>query len=167
MRKLLILCLITFLSLPALAAEKESANTKTEKENKKSKKAKAKVLYYTLVDASVKPEETEFYVKSIFQARGKVKASIARSNNTRSGNMYTLPLAYGIGDKLTDSLVISNIVVSGGRYIEVYKPSTDEYYVLRMSYGKAKSRLIPKNKKSKSQPKIGHKTSNMSKNSSK
>lgn len=158
MQKLfLLVSILAALSQSAAFAheEKQANENKKEEQNESTKKAEetkpeTKKIYYTLVDKSVKPEESEFYVKSIYRTRKSksdsstaIKALIARSNNTRSGVMFTLPIEYGIGDQLTENLKITKIELGVSRHIEVYDPDKDLYYVLRLSYGKAKSRLIP------------------------
>ena len=102
--------------------------------------------YYTLVDPSIKPDKDEFYVKTIYKINGIPKALIARSNEQRTGEMFNFPSEYNIGDHLSDNLLIKDIVFKRGKkYIEVYKISNNKYYILKISYGNAKSRLILKN----------------------
>ena len=102
----------------------------------------SKPVYYTLIDNNLKPDEDEFYVSSIYRARGKNKTKIARSKNSRSGDMFTFPQEYAVGDKLTDHLVIKNIIFDTGRYLEVEDTRTKKLYLLRLSHGLAKSKLV-------------------------
>lgn len=121
--------------------------------------------FYVLADRSIMPKEDEFYVKSLYRARsnrrakigirsnvgkrlkkgnkGAAKALIARSNNLRSGNLFNFPIEYSVGDKLTARLTITDIKLNGKRHVIVKDNKTDEKYLLRVSYGKAISRLVP------------------------
>ncbi len=124
--------------------EKQVEEKKASEEKIEEETTNTKPVYYTLVDKSIMPEETEFYVKSIFRSQGTVKAAIARSNSLRAGDMFIIPVAYNKGDKLTERLIIKDIKLGFGRHIEIQDSITGREYILRMSYGNAKSRLIPK-----------------------
>lgn len=105
-------------------------------------KEEIKPIYYTLVDKNLRPEETEYYLSSIYSVKGQPKALISRSNNTRAGEMFTFAVEYGMGDELSEDLVIKNIVLGRRKHIIVYQKSTQQYYMLKMSYGQATSRLV-------------------------
>ncbi len=101
--------------------------------------------YYELVDGNIKPAEDEFYVNSIYDVQNKIgKALVKRSTNQRSGEVFNASVEFGIGDLLSDDLVVDEIVVRPRKYIVVRRISTGELYYLRVSYGLSKSRLIPK-----------------------
>ncbi len=100
-----------------------------------------KPIYYELVQDNLKPEPDEFYVDSIFTIQGKPKASIARSQNKRAGELYDSYVTYGIGDYIAEGLKIHDIDIRL-KEVVVVKEATQEYYVLTISYGTATSRLI-------------------------
>lgn len=145
----LILCTVNFAQAePSKDKSKTSADQATDLNNEKTE-------YYSLVDPSIKPDNDEFYVKTIYKIKGVPRALIARSNNKRSGEMFNFPSEYGIGDRLSEDLIIKDIVIKGGRkFIRVRKLSNEQNYILKISYGKAKSRLILDSKSMKT--KITH-----------
>lgn len=99
-----------------------------------------KPVYYELVQDNLKPDPDEFYVNSIFDIQGKPKASIARSQNKRAGDLYDSYVTYGIGDYIAADLKIEYIDPRLKEII-VVRESSKQYYVLTMSYGTATSRL--------------------------
>ncbi len=99
-----------------------------------------KPVYYELVQDNLKPDPDEFYVNSIFTIQGKPKASIARSQNKRAGDLYDSYVTCGVGDYIADGLKIEYIDPRLKEII-VVRDITNEYYVLTMSYGTATSRL--------------------------
>lgn len=105
--------------------------------------AEEKPKYYNLVDSNLQPGENEFYLSSVFSINGQPKALISRSKDRRSSEIFMTLLEYGIGDQLTDELVIKDIDTGIRKEVLVYKPSTDEYFSLKISYGEAKSLLTP------------------------
>ncbi len=100
-----------------------------------------KPVYYELVQDNLKPDPDEFYVNSIFDIQGKPKASIARSQNKRAGDLYDSYVTCGIGDYIADGLRI-DYIDPRLKEIIVVRDATQEYYVLTMSYGTATSRLV-------------------------
>lgn len=128
----------------------QSADNKKSTASSDEAKTPVKTEYYNLVDPSIKPDNDEFYVKTIYKIKGEPRALIARSNNKRSGQMFNFPSEYNVGDRLSDDLKITDIVIKGGRkFIRVKKLSTEQNYILKISYGKARSRLILDSKSQK------------------
>lgn len=124
--------------------DKEAEAKIEEKAESKPEEKDTKPVYYTLVAKNYLPENDEFYVKSIFKRKGVPSALISRSNNTRSGASFLPTSTYRVGDKLNEDLLITDIVTGVGRRIELKQLSSGKEFILRMGYGVAKSRLIPK-----------------------
>ena len=98
-------------------------------------------VFYELVSENIRPDQDEFYVVSIFGTNTNARALIKRSTNTRASELYTEAISYGIGDKITEDLVIESINFPM-RELTVKRESTGEIFGLKLSYGDAVSRLI-------------------------
>lgn len=98
---------------------------------------------YDLVHENLRPEDNEFYLSSIYGTKENPRALIKRSINKRSGALYNKAIAYTIGDEIAKDLVISEIDFIH-REVMVRQRFTGDLYALKLSYGKAKSRLIKK-----------------------
>lgn len=98
--------------------------------------------YYSLVNDNLRPADDEFYVNGILGSGTEIKASIARSKNKRSGDLYASYILYGVGERLTNNLIITEIDPVEKRVI-IIDTTQQKFYALQMNYGQAVSRLLP------------------------
>ena len=101
------------------------------------------MVLHQLVSENLRPEPDEFYLSTIYGSSKYPRALIKRSNNIRAGELFTGTVEYGIGDKISDDYKIHDIDFKL-REVIVKNIHTDEYFALKLSYGKAKSKLIKK-----------------------
>jgi hypothetical protein len=98
--------------------------------------------YYELVNKRFKPDQDEFYLDSIYSLGDNNWASISRSKEIRASDLHRSALSYTVGSPLNDYLVIEEIIPSKKSVI-IRDIRNENFFQLRMSYGSAKSRLIP------------------------
>lgn len=98
--------------------------------------------YYELVNKRFKPESDEFYLDSIYASDDKAWANISRSKEMRASDLHRNAISYTIGSPINDYLVIEDINIAK-KQVLLRDIRTDKHFQLRMSYGSAKSRLIP------------------------
>jgi hypothetical protein len=98
--------------------------------------------YYELVNKRFKPDQDEFYLDSIYSLGDNNWASISRSKEIRASDLHRSALSYTVGSPLNDYLVIEEIIPSKKSVI-LRDIRNENFFQLRMSYGSAKSRLIP------------------------
>jgi hypothetical protein len=98
--------------------------------------------YYELVNKRFKPEQDEFYLDSIYSLGDNNWASISRSKEIRASDLHKNSLSYTVGNPLNDYLVIEEIIPSK-KLVIIRDIRNENFFQLRMSYGSAKSRLIP------------------------
>ncbi len=101
------------------------------------------VVLYQLVSENVRPEPDEFYLSTIYGTSNNPRALIKRSNNIRSGDLFTGTVEYTIGDKISEEYMIHDIDFRL-REVIVKHVERKEYYALKLTYGLAKSKLIRK-----------------------
>lgn len=137
-----LLCLL--ITNPSIAAEEKQDNLKTEPEQTLKKKEKPKAVFYELVNDNIKPDSDEFYVSSIYKIQDTPRALIKRSTNKRAGDLYVHFNEYGIGDSIGTDYKIADIDTKRKEIIVEHTTEENKFYGLTVSYGKAKSRLVPK-----------------------
>lgn len=98
--------------------------------------------YYELVNKRFKPEPDEFYLDSVYASDDKAWANISRSKEMRASDLHRNAISYTIGSPINDYLVIEDINIAK-KQVLLRDIRTDKHFQLRMSYGSAKSRLIP------------------------
>jgi hypothetical protein len=98
--------------------------------------------YYELVNKRFKPDQDEFYLDSIYSLGDNNWASISRSKEVRASDLHRNGLSYTVGNPLNDYLVIEEIIPSK-KLVIIRDIRNENFFQLRMSYGSAKSRLIP------------------------
>lgn len=101
------------------------------------------VILYELVNENLRPEPDEFYLSTIYGSSKDPRALIKRSNNVRSGAIFTGTVEYKIGDKISEHYRIYDIDFRH-REVIVRHQDTKEFFALKLSYGTAKSKLIKK-----------------------
>jgi hypothetical protein len=101
------------------------------------------VVLYELVNDNLRPEPDEFYLSTIYGSSKDPRALIKRSNNIRSGAIFTGTVEYKIGDKISDHYRIYDIDFRH-REVIVRNIDTKEFFALKLSYGTATSKLIKK-----------------------
>ncbi len=104
---------------------------------------KKPIALYELIDENFRPEADEFYLSTIYGPSDDPRALIKRSNNMRSGDLYTGAVEYKIGDKISDEYKIYAIDFRN-REVIVQNIDSHEFFALKLSYGSAKSKLIKK-----------------------
>ena len=102
----------------------------------------ADVRYYELVPRRYQPEEDEYYLDSIFSRGTNTFARISRAKGVRASELHKNGANYKVGDYINQGLVIKDIDTNK-RFVLVYDEVKKSYYRLKMSYGKAISRLTP------------------------
>jgi len=118
-------------------------NGKIIKEEEGELKTDKKPIYYELIHETLRPDANEFYLSTIFGTPENPRALIKRSQNLRAGELYNGNVEYGIGDSITEDLEIVEISFRH-REVVVKDISSNIYYGLKLSYGKAVSRLVKK-----------------------
>jgi len=98
--------------------------------------------YYELVNKRFKPDQDEFYLDSIYSLDENNWASISRSKEIRASDLHRNGLSYTVGSPLNDYLVIEEIIPSK-KLVIIRDIRNEKFFQLRMTYGSAKSRLIP------------------------
>lgn len=98
--------------------------------------------YYELVNKRFKPDQDEFYLDSIYSLDDKNWASISRSKEIRASDLHRTGLSYTVGSSLNDYLIIEEIIPSK-KLVIIRDIRNENFFQLRMTYGSAKSRLIP------------------------
>ena len=132
-------------SAKLLTTKKGDAEVKGKiiKEEEGELKSDKKPIYYELIHEQLRPDANEFYLSTIFGTPENPRALIKRSQNLRAGELYTGNVEYGVGDKIAEDLEIVEINFRH-REVVVLDISNKTYYGLKLSYGKAVSRLIKK-----------------------
>ncbi len=140
--------LFTVLVLLLFCASSKAAVVDIEKEIEALVRSRVPVpspddipIIYELVHENLRPDSDEFYVNSIVQIKDKAKATIARSQNQRAGELYQTYVSYGVGDYIGPDLLIKAIDTKRKEVI-VYDEKKQDYYGLLLSYGRATSRLV-------------------------
>lgn len=101
------------------------------------------IKLFELVNDNLRPEPDEFYLSTIYGSNKDPRALIKRSNNVRSGELFTGTVEYKIGDKISADYKIHDIDFKQ-REVIVKHLYSDEYFALKLSYGSAISKLIKK-----------------------
>lgn len=144
MFQFLFLVSLIFFNLSQVYAQGATTVVETKKTIETKKEViENKPVLYELVQDNLKPEPDEFYLTMLFGTNEQPKALIKRSTNSRASDVYYEGVAYGIGDKIAEDLVVEAIDLKSKEVI-VKKISTNEYYSIRLSYGDAVSRLMKK-----------------------
>jgi hypothetical protein len=139
----------------SLYAKKDSSETdEATAESQDDAVLEENTKYYTLIEKNLQPDKDEFYLNTIYKIKGKPKALISRSLNLRSSDLFHTFVEYGVGDSISEDFVIDDIDFFR-KEVLVKQISTGKKYSLKLSYGDARSVLIPLDAPAEPSPQLG------------